>query len=126
MFESFFPKPKLFLLTTILWMCFSIALWYAYGQALGALCGFHYQAHQGVKIIGLGYFVTPAFLWFDVYFWVMTSFFAGTWYLCARHPWQRWSVWGTALIVFLAYIVVQVSVVINAWFGPFTMTFKKR
>src|SRR4030095_9308837 len=32
---------------------------------------------------------------------------------------QRWSVLGTALIIFNTYFSVQVSVAINAWYGPF-------
>lgn len=118
MFESFFPKPKLLLLTTILWTVLCIAIWYAFGQSIGAGLGFHFRANGGT-VIGLGHFITPEFLWFDLYFFIITSIFGMFWYFYSPHPWQRWSVWGTAFIIFLAYVVVQVSVVINAWFGPF-------
>ena len=35
------------------------------------------------------------------------------------HPWAPWSILGSALILFTSYFQVQVSVAINAWFGPF-------
>ena len=35
------------------------------------------------------------------------------------HPWMMWSILGSALIMFVTYFQVQVSVAINAWYGPF-------
>ncbi len=35
------------------------------------------------------------------------------------HPWAHWSILGTALILFVTYFQVQVSVAINDWYGPF-------
>ena len=37
----------------------------------------------------------------------------------APHPWWRWSILGSALILFVTYFQVQVSVAINDWYGPF-------
>jgi peptide/bleomycin uptake transporter len=37
----------------------------------------------------------------------------------APHRWSRWSILGSALILFSSYFQVQVSVAINSWFGPF-------
>src|SRR5690606_35530515 len=45
--------------------------------------------------------------------------FAGFWQALAPHPWTRWSILGSALILFLTYFQVQVSVAVNAWYGPF-------
>ena len=39
--------------------------------------------------------------------------------MLSPQPWFYWSVLGTALIVFVIYFQVQVSVAINAWYGPF-------
>ncbi len=47
------------------------------------------------------------------------ALFAGAWRIAAPHPWWRWSVLGSALILFATYIQVQVSVAINNWYGPF-------
>jgi peptide/bleomycin uptake transporter len=35
------------------------------------------------------------------------------------HPWAHWSILGSALILFVTYFQVQVSVAINDWYGPF-------
>jgi peptide/bleomycin uptake transporter len=45
--------------------------------------------------------------------------FALFWRLYAPHPWARWSIWGSALILFVTYLQVQLSVAVNAWYGPF-------
>ncbi len=39
--------------------------------------------------------------------------------LFAPHPWAGWSILGSALILFASYFQVQVTVAVNAWFGPF-------
>jgi peptide/bleomycin uptake transporter len=48
-----------------------------------------------------------------------TAVFAGAWLGLAPHPFFRWSVLGSALIIFVTYFQVQVSVAINDWYGPF-------
>ena len=48
-----------------------------------------------------------------------TTLFAIFWKLKANHPWQRWSVWGSAFILFNIWFGVQVNVVVNAWYNPF-------
>jgi peptide/bleomycin uptake transporter len=45
--------------------------------------------------------------------------FALSWFFYAPHPWQFWSVIGSALILFSTYFSVQVSVAINEWQRPF-------
>ena len=37
----------------------------------------------------------------------------------APHPWQKWSVAGSALIFFVNFFLVQLDVMINEWFGTF-------
>ena len=62
MFESFFPKPKLFLLSLILWVAFVIGIYYTVGQSLGEVFGFNFSEEGAPTVIGLGYFITPEFL----------------------------------------------------------------
>lgn len=64
-------------------------------------------------------FVSGSFLWFYVYYTVCVGLFAAAWRIVSPHPWWRWSVLGSALILFVTYFQVQVSVAINNWFGPF-------
>ena len=49
----------------------------------------------------------------------MVAVFASTWMLLSPHPWSRWSILGSALILFTSYFQVQVSVAVNDWYGPF-------
>jgi peptide/bleomycin uptake transporter len=39
--------------------------------------------------------------------------------MVAPHAWWRWSILGSALILFATYVQVEVSVAINNWYGPF-------
>ncbi len=64
-------------------------------------------------------FWTKPFIWFYFYFAFCVAAFFGFWRIFAPHPWQLWSILGTALIVFTTYFQVQVSVAINDWYGPF-------
>ncbi|MGH6972685.1 MAG: peptide antibiotic transporter SbmA [Caulobacteraceae bacterium] len=116
MFVSFFPRPRLFFLSAAIWALLAIALWYGWARAFGASLGF---AHSGPTVIGIGMFWTGPFIWFDLYFFVAVVFFAAAWRIASPQPWWRWSVLGSALILFVTYLQVEVSVGINNWYGPF-------
>ncbi len=119
MFESFFPKPKIFLLSLILWVAFVFGIYYVVGQSLGEMVGFNFSEEGAPTVIGLGYFITPEFLWFDLYYILSTLIFFGFWAYYSPHKWQVWSILGSSVLILMAYLTVQVSVVINAWYGPF-------
>ena len=69
--------------------------------------------------IGVSRFWSGPFLWFYIYYAVAVGLFAAVWQTVAPHPWWRWSILGSALILFTTYFQVQVSVAINDWYGPF-------
>ena len=117
MFSSFFPNPKLFFSTTFLWSVFLIVTYIVFGDDIGLAFGFDLGSPE--TVIGLGHFITPEFLWFDIFFifGVLTIYFF--WRRLDQHHWANWSILGSALLIFLSYTSVQVSVVINAWYGPF-------
>ena len=119
MFESFFPSPKLFFSSLLVWVVGVVALWYSFGVQLGELLGFQFTPADAPPVIGLGYFITPEFIWFDVYYVLATLVFYGFWNYYEPHKWQLWSILGSSLLILMAYMTVQVSVVINAWYGPF-------
>ena len=119
MFESFFPKPKLFLVTLILWLAFTIGIYYSIGQSIAEFIGFNFSPDDAKTVIGLGYFITPEFLWFDLYYILSTLIFYYFWANYSPHKWQVWSILGSSVLILMAYLTVQVSVVINAWYGPF-------
>lgn len=119
MYQSFFPRPKLFLLTSLAWLAVAVTLWYTVGESLGAALGFPPEDPNAPPILGLGHFVTPQFLWFYLFCGVLFAVFAAAWMILSPHPYQWWSVVGSAAIIFSTYFSVQVSVAINNWRGPF-------
>jgi peptide/bleomycin uptake transporter len=116
MFVSFFPRPRLFILSAILWGTFAIGFWYIFGSQLGALLG---VPVAGETIVGAAVFWSPQFLWFYLYFAILVALFASAWMLVSPHPRAKWSILGSALILFSSYFQVQISVAINGWYGPF-------
>jgi peptide/bleomycin uptake transporter len=119
MFVSFFPRPKLFFLSACLWSLFCILLWYFAARNWGQYIGLANPAADIPAIIGPMVFISKPFLWFYVYFAAIVGIFAGVWWKLAPHYWFNWSVLGTSLIIFYTYFNVQLSVAINAWYGPF-------
>ncbi|WP_099865243.1 peptide antibiotic transporter SbmA [Pararhizobium haloflavum] len=119
MFQSFFPQPKLFFLSALLWTMVVAAFWYTVGDDVAGALGFEFSPAGAEPVIGLGYFVTGEFLWFYVVFAAAVALFAGFWYWYAPHPWQNWSILGSAFIIFTTYFSVQISVALNNWRRPF-------
>jgi peptide/bleomycin uptake transporter len=110
MFVSFFPRPKQFFLSAIIWTALAMLVWYGFASNL-------FEAPQ--RPVGLATFTSAPALWFDFYFAACAAIFAAVWMLVAPHPWANWSILGSALILFTSYFQVQVSVAINSWYGPF-------
>ena len=119
MFVSFFPRPKQFFASVLLWCLIAVLGWYMGGEDMGRFIGLPPASPDAPPIIGASIFWSPAFLWFYIYFTIVTLVFYGFWARFSPHPWQRWSILGSALILFTTYFSVQVSVAINAWYGPF-------
>lgn len=118
MFISFFPGGKRLFAAAAAWSVLAVALWYAIVRSLGQ--------HLGVvpppgtpPIVGISAFWSPGYLWFYGYFLSAVVLFGAAVRIFSSHPWQGWSVWGSALLLFVTYFQVQVAVVINAWYGPF-------
>ena len=119
MFESFFPRPRIFFLSALLWAAISIALWYIFGADIGRTIGFDIPVEAQEPIIGLGYFITAEFCWFYLYYVIICAGFAALWFRYLPHRWQIWSIVGSQIILFSTYFSVQVSVAINNWRRPF-------
>ncbi len=119
MFKSFFPQPKIFFLSFVLWAAVAVFIWYVVGASTWGQALFGATPPDAPPVIGLGHFVTPEFLWFYVYYLVFNIPFIGYWHWRAKHPWELWSVAGASVILFVTYFNVQVSVAINNWRRPF-------
>ncbi|MFP5084119.1 peptide antibiotic transporter SbmA [Acinetobacter pittii] len=119
MFKSFFPSPRYFFISAVIWIALNMVLWYSGGNTWGTFIGFAKGYHDVQPPLGVSRFWSPTFLWFYVWFLVSTALFASFWRTISNNPWQRWSVWGSAFILFNIWFSVQVSVAVNAWYGPF-------
>lgn len=117
MFKSFFPHPRIFFPTLLIWTIISITIWYLFNDEMGVI--FNITTSDTTPVIGLGFFVTDSFLLLYLYYVVSVLIFAGAWMIFSPHPWQRWSILGSAAIFFSTYFSVQVSVAINHWRRPF-------
>ena len=118
-FIAFFPNPpRLFFWSAVLWAAVCVAGWYLGGSGLGAWFGLSGPG-AGELPIGVSRFWSGPFLWFYLYYLAAVVPFALVWQAVAPHPWWRWSILGSALILFTTYFQVQVSVAINNWYGPF-------
>lgn len=119
MFHSFFPKPKFYFASGIIWSLVCVLAWYFFVDGLGARLGF--TVPDGTpEPYDLSYFAFPPNVWFYAYFALCLFLFGATWTVIAKdHPWKWWSIWGSLLIIAVTYFGVQVTVVINNFRRPF-------
>ncbi|REG82863.1 peptide antibiotic transporter SbmA [Marinomonas pollencensis] len=131
MFLSFFPKPKLFFLSFALWALVCVLGWYLAVQdlgstlSLGSLFGVHFpdalaqDADQAAKMAFASAQEFAVDVWLYQYMLVCYALFIGAWVAYGGQKWAKWSVIGSGLIVFITWFQVQVSVMINEWYGSF-------
>jgi peptide/bleomycin uptake transporter len=125
MFVSFFPRPKLFVISAALWSLVAILLWFIAGRELGSMFGMPPAPADQPPILGIPIFWSGPFIWFYIYFWAFVGAFYLFWRTYAPHPWQSWSILGSALILFSTYINVELYVALNNFRLPFGNMFQK-
>ncbi|WP_343578733.1 peptide antibiotic transporter SbmA [Acinetobacter sp.] len=119
MFKSFFPNPRLFFISVVVWLALNMLLWYSGGHSWGEYLGFPKGYANAELSVGVNRFWEPSSLWFYLWFITATTLFAGFWRIFSDHKWQKWSIWGSAFILFNIWFGVQVSLAVNAWYVPF-------
>ncbi len=123
MFSSFFPNPKIFFPAAVLWTALCMALWYGLlrdlgpSLSIGNLIGLPYPTAEvkGGDVAGQ----VARDLWLYQYMIVSGGIFVALVGVLLPHPWFRWSVGVSAVIIFLLWFQVQCDVMINSWFGVF-------
>ncbi len=108
MFHSFFPNPKRFLATAIIWAIICIAFWHVEFK----------EWEDPIGIAGL-FGWDPTRVWLYEFTALCYAIFVVFWLRQSSHKWAKWSVAGSALIVFATWFQVQLDVMINEWFGTF-------
>ncbi len=131
MFSSFFPRPKLFFLSFVLWALFCVIGWYTVIDdlgpqlSLGHLFGVDYPTAlaEGASEAANAEFnaatETATNLWLYQFMTVCYALYIGTWMKMGGQKWAKWSVMGSGLIVFITWFQVEVSVMLNEWYGDF-------
>ena len=119
MFVSFFPNPKLFFLSALLWIGIAMAIWFSgfdgWQTGLDILGSYVPPVVEGER---------PPFLsaekaWTYIYIVVCSLLFVVFWAFAGRNKWFVWSVGGSTLIILSTYFNVQISVFLNDWYGDF-------
>jgi peptide/bleomycin uptake transporter len=130
-FTSFFPKPKIFFLSAALWTGLCMAFWFLLGRdlgqslSLGGLIGFGFPAaplegaDEAQAALIAAARETALDVWLYQYMIVCGGVFVALWGWLAPHRWFRWSVGGSAVVIFITWFQVQLDVMINNWFGTF-------
>ncbi|MEM6987199.1 MAG: SbmA/BacA-like family transporter [Pseudomonadota bacterium] len=118
-FRSFFPHPKLFLLSAIAYTGVVMALWF--GWLADWQPGLDWAAQYTPEVVEgkRPPFLSPDKLWVYVYILGCGLVFPLLWIVHGQNGWYRWSVCGSTLIVVVSYFTVQVSVFMNDWYGSF-------
>jgi peptide/bleomycin uptake transporter len=130
-FTSFFPKPKIFFLSAVLWTGLCMAVWFLFGRdlgqslSLGGLIGFDFPAAplEGADDTQKALVAAAREIALDVWLYQYMIFcgaiFVALWGRLSPHRWFRWSVAASAAIIFITWFQVQLDVMINDWFGRF-------
>jgi peptide/bleomycin uptake transporter len=131
MFASFFPNPRLFFPSAVLWTVICMLIWYFFARdlgpniSLGWIFGIGYppplpadapEAVTGAHAAAMNLAID---VWLYQYMIVAGAIFAAVWWRIAPHRWFRWSVVASAVILFVVWFQVQLDVMINNWFGTF-------
>ena len=119
MFHSFFPNPRVFFASALVWTAFLIFIWFLglfdSQSALNLFESFAPVAVDGERAP----FLTKERLWTYTFVIFSGVIFAGFWTSYTSHRWKNWSVWGSTLIILWTYFEVQISLYLNDWFGGF-------
>ncbi len=119
LFQSFFPTPRYFFPSVLLWVLLAIFVWF------GLLSGHPGMLELAAKIAPTVTdpnnppFITPDRVAIYGYVLLTGILFGLFWTFASNNPWRIWSVWGSILIVESSYFNIQIDVYLNDWFGTF-------
>lgn len=120
MFKSFFPSPRLFFPSAVLWSVICGAIWFGFLSSWqGGLDFFGQFVTAAPGADGRPPFLTPERLLIYGFIVLAGVAFAAFWTVVAETRWKFWAIWGSTIIVIATYFNVQIDVYLNDWFGIF-------
>jgi len=119
MFDSFFPKPKLFFLSAFAWFLLALAFWHFGVMDLAEKFALFGKDLPEVAEGERAPFMNADKSWVYQYIFGTSVLFCILWAFLGRNRWYRWSVVGSAFILVFTYFSVQISVWMNNWYGDF-------
>jgi len=118
MFQSFFPRPKVFFLSAVAWFFATLLIWYGFADGLASSFSLMREALPTVEGERPP-FLNPDKIWLYQYIVLVTVLFCIAWFFIDRNRWYGWAVCGSALILLVSYFQVQLGVWMNNWYGDF-------
>lgn len=116
MFQSFFPRPKVFFLSAVAWFFVTLAIWYGFADGFAAQLSFMREAWPTIEGERPP-FLNPDKVWVYQYIVLVTVIFCAFWFFIDRSRWYWWAVCGSAIILLVTYFQVQVGVWFNQIYG---------
>ncbi len=118
MFQSFFPRPKVFFLSAVAWFFVCLAIWYGFADGLAEQFSLMREALPTIEGERPP-FLNPDKVWVYQFIVLVTALFCVAWYFIDRNRWYWWAVCGSAVILLVSYFQVQLGVWLNNWYGDF-------
>jgi len=119
MFHSFFPNPRVFFLSAVIWTIISISIWFLGVGEIGIALDY-FKSLAPAPVEGeRPPFITGERLWTYLFIVVASIVFASFWTFISKSRWNFWAVWGSTILILWTYFEVQISLYMNDWYGEF-------
>jgi peptide/bleomycin uptake transporter len=119
-FRSFFPNPRLFFGSAIIWTAVAMAIWFVAGSAIEPYLSLGPWLGQPVVEGAPPPFFDTHKVWLYQYVLAAGYLFCVPWFFNKENRrWFWWSVVGTVTIIEVVYFNVQVDAWLNDWYGSF-------
>lgn len=123
MLRSFFPTPKLFFLSAVIWTVIAFIIWFLVGDVLMNIINvadlFLDRAPEQPDPNQTVPFFNASRVWTYQYIIMFAAVFCVFWAYFNRNIWYWWSVVGSTFLMVATYFNVQLSLFINDWYGSF-------
>lgn len=119
MFKSFFPAPIQFFISFVIWSLTSSFIWILGGKSWAVYIGFPKNYFIEKSSVGVSRFIDLMYIWSYIWYFASVLIFFIFWKIFSHHKWNKWSILGSAFILFNIWLGVQISIAVNEWYGPF-------